>query len=210
MQDRLKTPNGRPVVLVNIDTTDIKVEKSADAFAQMQTFSGDRGKGHCLLFSNLTCPAGTVLAVSPGPNISCPPRGGDGVSLGVQLRLAEEREQLTRTKMGFTKLLQGTPNIGTAADVDRGYTYVPHNVNTRSNPTFPEYCAAKDILLLTRVKTGDSAFVFNPATGFLDQIQNNEDPTRAVNSGRLATFIRAASENMHLFKVGLFVCLFKF
>ena len=90
IQDRLRTPNGRETVVVNIDTTDIKVEKSSDAYAQMQTFSGDRGKGHAVFFSNITCPAGSILAVTPGPNIACPPRGGDGVSLGVHLGAAEE------------------------------------------------------------------------------------------------------------------------
>jgi hypothetical protein len=63
--------------------------------AQMQTFSGDRGKGHCYLFSNITCSSGSILAVTPGPNISCPPRGGDGVSFGVHLGLSEETERLT-------------------------------------------------------------------------------------------------------------------
>ena len=103
MQERLRTPNNRPVVLANIDATDIKVDKSLDAFAQMQTFSGARGKGHCYMFSNITCSAGSVLAVTPGPNISCPPRGGDGLSLGVQLGLATEREQQTGVPEGFTR-----------------------------------------------------------------------------------------------------------
>ena len=114
VQDHLRTPAGRPVVLVNMDATDIKIDKTSDAFCQMQTYSADRGKGHCVLFSNLTCPAGTVLAVSPGPNISCPPRGGENVSIGVQLRMAEEREAQSNTCQGFTKLLKGTHNIGTA------------------------------------------------------------------------------------------------
>ena len=73
---------------MNVDTTDIQVDKSSDGFAQQQTFSGDRGKGHCYLFSNVTCSSGSILAVTPGPNVSCSPRGGDGVSLGVHLTRA--------------------------------------------------------------------------------------------------------------------------
>lgn len=187
-------------MLVNLDATDIKVDKTTDAFGQMQTFSGDRGKGHCLMFSNLTCPAGSVLAVSPGPSISCPPRGGEAVSIGVQLQMSEAREQQTNTTQGFTKLLKGTGNLGTAIDVDRGYVYEPRNVNTRGNPSFVEYCDQNDILLLTRVRTGESAFEFNSSSGLLEQVQNNTDPTRAANTGRIATFIRAGSENMHTIK----------
>ena len=95
-------------MLVNLDTTDIKVDKSTDANFQMQTYSGDRGKGHALFFSNMTCPSGSILAVTPGPNIACPPRGGDGISLGVHLGMAES----TGSSSGFTKLLRGTNNIG--------------------------------------------------------------------------------------------------
>ena len=190
---------------MNIDTTDIKVDKSTDAFAQMATYSGDRGKGHCILMSNLTCPAGTVLAVSPANN-SCSPRCGDNVSLGVQLRLANERQQQTNTTQGFTKLLKGTapsqlsPGLGVAANVDRGYTYTPHNVNTQSNPSFPDYCAQNDILLLTRYRDGECAFEYNPVTDMLEKVDGNNDKTRTVNSGRLATVNRCASENMHTIK----------
>ena len=80
-----------------------------DAFAQMQTFSGDRGKEHCVLF---TCSSGSIIAVSPGPNISCPPRGGDGLSLGVQLGLAEENEMLTGVPSWCSRLFDGTEELG--------------------------------------------------------------------------------------------------
>ena len=80
---------------MNIDTTDIQVDKSMDAYAQQQTYSGDRGKKHCVFFSNITDSAGAILAVSPGPAIACSPRGGDGVSLGVHL--GQDQEQVDQT-----------------------------------------------------------------------------------------------------------------
>ena len=186
-------------MLTNIDTTDIKVDKSLDAFAQMQTFSGDRQKGHCYLFSNITCSLGSILAVSPGPQISCPPRGGDGVSLGVQLGQAEQRQQLSGVSEGFTKLLQGTPNLGVGLDFDNGYVYQP-NVNQGTNPSLLDYCQQNDILPLFRTKVGRFAFIFNRQTNLLEQVQNNRDETRAANSARIATYLRAASENAHTFK----------
>ena len=167
--------------------------------AQMQTFSGDRGKGHCYLFSNITCSSGSILAVTPGPNISCPPRGGDGVSLGVQHGLAAESERTTGVPTGHTRFCRGTPNIGVGLVVDKGYIHQP-NVNTGSNPTLLEYCQTNNILPLYRANTGDMAFNYNPETDLLEQIQNNPDPTLAVNGGRVVTFARAGAENTHVFK----------
>lgn len=199
MQERLRTPNERPVVLVNLDTTDVKIDKSQDAFFQMQTYSGDRGKGHAVFFSNITCPMGSVLAVTPGPNIACPPRGGDGVSIGVHLGSAEAQSRNEGNVTGFAKLLRGTQARGVAVVVDRGYIYEP-NVNVGNNPTFQAYCQDNDILLIYRSKPGEMAFRFNQNTGLIEQYPNNRDETRAVNSGRFGTFLRAASENAHTLK----------
>ena len=170
-----------------------------DAFAQMQTFSGDRNKGHCYLLSNVTDSSGYILAVTPGPNISCPPRGGDGVSLGVHLGQAEEDERVTGVPSGFTNLLRGTQNIGVGLDFDRGYVYQP-NVNRGSNPSLLEFCQRNNVLPLYRAKTGEMAFEYDPQTDLLHQVQNNQNETRAANSGRIATYLRAASENAHTFK----------
>ena len=152
MQERLRTPDGRPVVLLNIDTTSIKVDQSKDAMAQFQTYSGERGKGHCLLFSNVTCPAGSLVLVTPGPNISCTPRGGDGTSLGVQFELARGQN------VGLPRILRGTDNIGAAINFDRGYLFNPPNVNTGSNPTMTEFCQDNNVLALCRVRPGEQSF----------------------------------------------------
>ena len=152
MQDKLETPDGRPVVLLNIDTTAIKVDQSSDAFAQMDTYSGERGSGHCLLFSNITCSHGSLVCISPSPNISCTPRGGDGTSLGIHLARARENNE------GFTRVLCGTPNIGVGVVHDRGYQYDPPNVNRGTNPNLAEFCEDNNILKLTRVKAGEKCF----------------------------------------------------
>ena len=103
------------------------------------------------MMSNITCPAGSLVAVTPGPNISCTPRGGDGTSLGVQLGLANARVQ----DFGFSRLLKGTDNVGVALNYDRGYLFNPPNVNRGSNPTMTEFCADNNILTLSRVKQGE-------------------------------------------------------
>ena len=195
VQERLRTPNGRPVVLLNIDTTDIQVDKSTDGLAQQQTFSGDRNKGHCYLMSNITDASGQILAVTPGPNVSCSPRGGDGVSIGVHLGQAERNARRTGVHTGFTKMMNGTSNIGTAMVFDKGYVYQPR-VNTGSNPTLIEYCHRNDILPLYRSETGGMAFVYNRQTDRLEQIQNNPDDYRAANSGRITTFLRPEFKNL--------------
>ena len=127
----------------NTDTTLIQVEESQDAFEQM-TFGGQLGKGHCLLISNITCPTGRLLVVTPGPSISCTPRGGDGTSLGVQLSLAQNQ------RTGFTRLFRGTPNIGTSPNFDRGYVNEPGNVDRGSNPTMLEFGETYNLCLLFR------------------------------------------------------------
>ena len=45
--------------------------------------------------SNITDSSGVILAVTPGPNIACSPRGGDGVSLGVHLAAHQEQREQT-------------------------------------------------------------------------------------------------------------------
>jgi hypothetical protein len=201
IQERLRTPNGREVVFANVDTTDIKVDRSSDAYAQMQTFSGDRQKGHCVFFCNITDASGAILAITPGPNVACPPRGGDGVSMGVHLGVAQEQQRLTGSSPGFSKLLEGSRNIGVCLDFDRGYVYQPR-VNTGSHPTLLEYCQQNDILPLYRAQTGEFRFTFNRQTNLLEQVPHNNDETIAANSGRIATYLRAASENTHTFKRG--------
>ena len=199
IQQKLRTPSGRPIVLLNIDATDIKVEKSADAFLQMSTYSGERNKGHCLLFSNVTDSSGSIVAVTPGPNISCTPRGGDGVSLGVHMARAEEIARTTGTRTGFDKLLRGTLRLGVGLVMDRGYVYRP-NVNTGSNPSVLEYCQNNDILSIFRPNRGEPVFLYNNRTQLLEKV-NASDDTKSANTGRLATLLRAASENAHLFKM---------
>ena len=184
---------------MNVDTTDIQVDKSSDGFAQQQTFSGDRGKGHCYLFSNVTCSSGSILAVTPGPNVSCSPRGGDGVSLGVHLARAEEEAAETGVPDGMTNLMDGVEDLGVAMVADRGYIYRPR-VNTGSNPTLLEYCERHDILALYKPMVGEMALVYNPETDLFEQIQNNPDPTLAANTGRVITFLRPGSEQTHTFK----------
>ena len=118
----------------------------------MQTYSGKREKGQCVLFSNVTCPKGTLVAVTPGPNISCTPRGGDGTSLGLQFDLARNQQD------GFTRLFRGTADTGTSLNFDRGYIYQAHNVNTGNNPTMLEFCLQNDVLPLFRTIVGDQCF----------------------------------------------------
>ena len=141
--------------MLNIDTTAISVDQSQDAFAQMQTHSGERAKGHCVMMSNITDAAGGLVAVSPGPNISCTPRGGDGTSLGLQLGLANARGD---QDFGFSELLKGTSSVGMALNFDRGYLFNPTNVNQGTNPILTEFCADNNILTLSRVKQGEQCF----------------------------------------------------
>ena len=71
---------------------------------QKSCWSGDRGKGNCVLFSTVATTNGTVLAVQPGPQISASPRGGDGLAMGAMLDVAEADEHQT----GWTKMFLGT------------------------------------------------------------------------------------------------------
>ena len=64
--DKMRTPDGRRVCFVCIDATQLNCQNSSNAFYQMNRFSGSRGKGHCVLQTTLTCPAGSVLAIAPG------------------------------------------------------------------------------------------------------------------------------------------------
>ena len=152
VQERLSTPDGRPVCLLNIDTTHIQVDQSKDAMAQMQTYSGEREKGHCLLIGNVTDTAGSLVLVQPGPNISCTPRGGDGTSLGLQFELGRGQNA------GLPRLLRGTDNVGVAINFDRGYLFNPPNVNTGTNETMTEFCQNNNVLTLSRVRPGEQSF----------------------------------------------------
>ena len=58
--------------------------------------------------------------MTPGANISCTPRGGDGTSLGVQLGLASEHDD------GLPAPLRGTDEMGICLNFDHGYLFTPH------------------------------------------------------------------------------------
>ena len=176
-------------VALLLDTTDFSVEKSADALHQQSTYSGKRGKNHAFLQGTITDCAGSVVAAMPGLSISATPRGGDSVSTAVQLNRWS----------GVKRLLRGTPNIGVALVVDLGYIFVPHNVNMDSYETLQEFAGNNDILLIYRSKEGDYAFHYNPTTE-LEIMYDAATITTAANAGRLATLLRRAIENFHLFK----------
>ena len=152
IQSKLRTPDGRPVVILNIDTTDLCVDQAQDAFSQMRTYSGSRGKQHCLLFSTITDTQGAVVCTTPGPNISCTPRGGDGTSLGVQFGLVRDPDN------GFTTLLRGTEDIGTCLNMDRGYLFIAHNVNLGDYPSVLQFCQENNILPIYRTILGEYSF----------------------------------------------------
>ena len=283
----LRTPDGREVVCINDDTTDIKCQKSNDPEYQKDTWSGRRGKGHCVFEGALTDPAGAVIALRPGSHISSTPRGGDGVTLGAQLGYADR----TGSVAGFTRLLRGTnapplsnasppnipsvprgrgrassrnrggrsgsrrggrsgsrrggssgsrsgrqtspshssnqtgsnitssqssqststnvgpgigsdpgarPGIGCMLNCDRGFDFIPFNVNRGSDPTPKQWCQRNNVLMCFPFKEGENAFIYHPPPiDRLEMIENNNDPVLAANSARITQFLRPASENFH-------------
>ena len=74
------------------------------------------------------------------------------------------------------------------------------NVNTGTNPSLLDYCEQNDILPVYRSNVGEMSFTFNRQTGLLEQEHHNTDETKAVNSGRVGTMLRAASESTHTLK----------
>ena len=162
----------------------------------MQTYSGKREKGHCVLVSNLTDPAGRLIAVTPGPGISCTPRGGDGTSLGIHLSAGVSEGNGS----GLNKILIGTASIGVCLNMDRGYVVKPTNVDTGSNLSVLEFCHSHDILTLYRFLQGEQYFRYDPSQDILIAYQGSNNPTFAANSARIATSLRPASENCHLLK----------
>ena len=136
-----------------MDATHLSFDKSEDPEVNRNTYSGKREYRHCVLFNLITCPLGSIVAVTPGPNISCTPRGGDGTSFGVQVTISR-LQNLT----GFVTLLAGSPELGTCLVVDRGYVVIPHNVNIGDNPTFLQFCEENDVLPLFRSNVGEQCF----------------------------------------------------
>ena len=177
IQDRFRTPDGRECVAINYDTTRFSSPNSLDAFHQMDHYSGGRDKGHCVLGGALTCAAGTAVAVTPGFKISATPRGGDGIAMGVELGIADEAIE----RSGFTRLLRGTPNIGVLLVFDRGFVYIPRNVNTGTNPTPVEWCRQNNVQTLWRFKTGEKAFRYDRSQDVLEEVHHNDDETLAAN-----------------------------
>ena len=177
IQDSFRTPDGRPCVAVNYDTTHFPVPNSLDAHFQMDHFSGPRGKGHCELGGGITCPAGTVVAVTPGLKVSTTPRGGDGVTLGLELGQSDQMP----VRLGFTRLLRGTPSIGTLLCTDRGFIYIPHNVNLGTNPTPEDWCRENNVQCIWAFKVGEKCFHYNEQTDILEEVHDNQDKTQANN-----------------------------
>ena len=140
----------------------------------------------------LTDTAGSVIAVRPAPHISITPRGGDGVSLGAQLGVADRDCHDT----GFTRLLCGTTNIGVGLCVDRGYPF-KSSVNTGNNPTVIDWTDRNNVLMFWPFKANERAFHFDMEKNELEIINDNRDGVRALNSGRVCTYLRRGIENFH-------------
>ena len=102
--ETMRTPDGRPVVVVNDDTTHLSCPKSNDPENQKDHFSGRRNKGHCELNGGLATCNGSIIALRPSGHISSTPRGGDAVTVGTQLGFADRHGLL----VGFQRLLRGT------------------------------------------------------------------------------------------------------
>lgn len=177
IQNCFRTPDGRPCVSVNYDTTHFPAPNSLDAHFQMDHYSGNRGHGHCELGGAITDAQGRVVAVTPGLKVSVTPRGGDGVTLGTELAQADNM----RIRLGFTKLLIGTPVIGTLLVWDRGFIYIPHNVNRGTDPTPVDWCRANNVQCIWTFKVGEKCFEYNEETDILEEVPENEDKTKANN-----------------------------
>ena len=66
LQDYLRGDDGREISLILADASRVYVQHSKDGHLQQNLFSGKRMKGHCILQTTLTCPAGCVVAIAPG------------------------------------------------------------------------------------------------------------------------------------------------
>ena len=177
IQNCFRTPDGRECVAVNYDTTHFPTPNSLDAHFQMDHYSGPRGKGHCELGGGITCPAGTVVAFTPGLKVSATPRGGDGVTLGAELGQSDQMP----VRLGFTRLLKGTPTIGALLVWDRGFICIPHNVSRGCNPTPVDWCRDNDVQCIWAFKVGEKCFEYNEQTDILEEVTDNQDKTKANN-----------------------------
>ena len=164
-------------VLLSTMTTHFPTPNSLDAHFQMDHYSGPRNKGHCELGGGITCPAGTVVAVTPGLKVSATPRGGDGVTLGEELGQADRMP----VRQGFSRLLKGTSSIGALLVWDRGFIYIPHNVNRGTSPTPEDWCRANDVQCIWAFKVGEKCFEYDEQTDTLEEVPNNDDKTKANN-----------------------------
>ena len=107
-------------------------------------WSGQRGKKHCVLAGTITCPKGSLLAITPGLKISSCIRGGDATTLASGLHRALFNS--------YVRLLRGTPEIGVCVDHDRGFIYIPHNVNIGDALAPVDWFEANNIASMWRFK----------------------------------------------------------
>ena len=177
IQDAFRTPDGRECVAVLYDTTYFPTTNSLDALFQMDHYSGKRGHGHCELGGAITSCRGDVAAVTPGLKVAATPRGGDGITLGLELGQADKLEQ----RLGFSRLLKGTRNIGVLFVTDRGFKYIPHNINLGDNPTPIEWCLNNDVQCIWPFKTGEKCFTYDEVSNLLEEVLDNQDETLANN-----------------------------
>ena len=107
--------------------------------------------------------------------------GGDGISFGEELNRADEAGHLS----GFTRLLLGTGNLGVLLIFDRGFVYIPRNIQTGANLSPIDWCRRNGVQTLWRFKAGEKAFHYNRDQQLLTEIPNNDDETVATNRDAL-------------------------
>ena len=199
----MRSTDGRRILPLADDTTYLKVTKGGDSHWQQDCYSGRLNKGHIIRVGTITSPDGRPIAARPGPQIGCTPRGGDELSLARQL---DQSSRDGTFGSGFTSLFVGGRDWTMGYNVDLGYRKKRFNLGG-SIDTVDEVCARYGVPILSPLREGDPAWIYDASTDTMHQDDSITDNAIRANSTRLATFFRPASEQLHAVLFGTYQVL---
>lgn len=158
------TGNDQQAVGISIDSKKFKTLNSMDYEAQKDAYYSKKG-GHFFTATTLVDTTGYVVGTLP-LGAAASPRCGDSQLTGLELKI-EEEDCFTS---GIKPILRGSNSHFVVLAVDKGYVFVPHNVDLANIENVKEWCQQ------------NGCFIVWPSSDDDDIVQVRNDKFVMVNS----------------------------
>lgn len=180
----------RIAVGISLDSKKVSIENSQDFECQKDCYYSKKG-GHFVTFTSFVDTSGYIVYTLPVAAASSP-RCGDSQLCGLELK----RQVSEPNDKDMISLLCGTDKHFILLSVDKGYVFIPHNVNLTNVEILKEWCADNSCFLIWPSEQGDDT-ILQIRNSQIESVQVPDDPILTKNSRNVVGKLRAAVEQFH-------------